>query len=189
MKPCNLSCFASLVILLTASACCDSSLATSTEPSVTTAINELESRVARDGSFTFRSWEGKSIGMDSDTEITFLPNQTVHMTEYGYVVTGYKGMYRINSKGEVTAKFDDFKHEWPIMLLQKDSISLLLRPKDSLDFVMETGVARQSRAAKEAIGPSDRCPQARKLRYGVGSARINEKGQDHFLVPQVTQKG
>lgn len=136
MKPCNLSCFASLAILLTALAGCDSSLATSTEPSVTTAINELESRVARDGSFTFRSWEGKSVGMDSDTELTFLPNQTVHMTEYGYVVTGYKGIYRINSKGEVTAKFDDFKHEWPIMLLQKDSISLLLRPKNGLDFVM-----------------------------------------------------
>lgn len=136
MKPCNLSCFASLTILLTALAGCDSPLATSTEPSVTRAINELESRVARDGSFTFRSWEGKSIGMDSDTELTFLPNHTVHVTEYGYVVTGYKGMYRIDSKGEVTAKFDDFKHEWPIMLLQKDSISLLLRPKNGLDFVM-----------------------------------------------------
>lgn len=74
--------------------------------------------------------------MDSDTELTFLTNQTIYMTEYGYVITGYKGMYRINSKGEVTAKFDDFKHEWPIMLLQKDSISLLLRPKNGLDFVM-----------------------------------------------------
>lgn len=125
-----------LVILLTVMAGCNSASASAAESSVTTAISELESRIARDGSVTFRSWEGRKIGMDSDTEITFLSNQTAHMTEYGFVVTTYKGTYRINPKGEVTGKFDAFKPEWPIMLLRKDSISLLLRPKNGKDFVM-----------------------------------------------------
>lgn len=136
MTPYNRALLGSFVILLVVLAVCNSTSAASTEPSVTTTIAELESRIARAGSVTFRSWEGKLIGMDSDTEITFFPNQTAHMTEYGYVVTSYMGTYHINPKGEVMAKFDDFNHEWPIMLLQKDSISLLLRPKKGQDFVM-----------------------------------------------------
>jgi len=71
---CNLPCFARFVVLIAALIGCDFALATSTEPSATTAIAELESRVAKDGAITFRSWGGEWIGMDSDTEITFRPN-------------------------------------------------------------------------------------------------------------------
>ncbi len=122
-----------LVIFLVTLVVCSPALATSTEPSVTAAITELENRVTRDGSVTFRSFEGKWVGTDIDTEITFLPNRVAHVMEYGYVRTGYKGTYSINSKGEVTASFHNTKREWPVMLLQKDSISLLLRPKGSPD--------------------------------------------------------
>jgi len=124
-------------ILLTVLAGCHSVLATATDSSVATAIAELENRVAGDGSVTFRSFEGKWIGTDIDMEIKFLPDHTVHMTQYGYVRTGYEGTYHINSKGEVTAEF--VGREWPIMLLQKDSISLLLRPKGSSDCLVGKG--------------------------------------------------
>jgi hypothetical protein len=102
-----------------------------------TVVSDLNDRIAKDGLLTFRSWSGKLLRTDSDTEITFLPEQRVHMTEYGFVVNSYDGSYRIDASGEVTAKFEDFRHEWPVMLLQKDSTSLLLRPKDpKVGFVM-----------------------------------------------------
>jgi len=99
------------------------------------------------------------------------------MKEYGYVVTSYKGTYRINSNSEVTVRFDDFKHEWPIMLLQKDSISLLLRPKNGPDFVMGNRGGATTRGAKEAIGPSDRCPPA-KIHTARGSASERPHNQE-----------
>ena len=105
-------------------------------PAAALALDELESRVAKDGSLTFRSWNGKLIGMDSDTEITFLPNRVVHMTEYGYTPISYKGTYSVDAKGEVKAKFNRFNHEWPVMLVQKDSASLLLSAKSGPEFVM-----------------------------------------------------
>ena len=102
-----------------------------------TVFSDLNDRIAKDGLITFRSWSGKLLRMDSDTEITFLPEQRVHMTEYGYVVNSYEGSYGIDASGEVTAKFEGFRHEWPVMLLQQDSTSLLLRPKDArISFVM-----------------------------------------------------
>src|SRR5438132_5237668 len=80
-----------------------------------TVFSDLNDRIAKDGLITFRSWSGKLLRMDSDTEITFLPEQRVHMTEYGYVVNSYEGSYRIDASGEVTAKFEGFRHEWPVM--------------------------------------------------------------------------
>jgi len=105
-------------------------------PAAAPALDELESRVAKDGSLTFRSWNGKLIGMDNDTEITFLPNRVVHMTEYGYTPISYKGTDSVDAKGEVKAKFNGFNHEWPVMLVQKDSASLLLSAKSGPGFVM-----------------------------------------------------
>jgi hypothetical protein len=102
--------------------------------SAVAALNEL---ITKNGLVTFRAWNGKRVGMDADTEITFLPEQRVHMTEYGYGVYSYEGSYRIDANGEVTSKFEGFGHEWPVMLLQQDSTSLLLRPKDpKTGFVM-----------------------------------------------------
>jgi len=100
-------------------------------------VSNFNDRIAKDGLLTFRSWSGKLLRTDSDTEITFLPEQRVHMTEYGYVVNSYDGSYRIDASGEIMTKFEDFRHEWPVMLLQQDSTSLLLRPKDpKVGFVM-----------------------------------------------------
>src|SRR2546427_12171191 len=54
-------------------------------------VSNFNDRIAKDGLLTFRSWSGKLLRTDSDTEITFLPEQRVHMTEYGYVVNSYDG--------------------------------------------------------------------------------------------------
>jgi hypothetical protein len=45
-------------------------------------------RIKLIGSITFRSWGGKWIGTDCDTEITFLAGHEVIMTEYGNGVLG-----------------------------------------------------------------------------------------------------
>jgi hypothetical protein len=75
--------------------------------------------------------------MDADTDLTFLPGGSAHMFEYGFAMSGYHGTYRINDKGEVTMQFPSFGHTWPIMILRRDSSSLLLQPKASgNDFVM-----------------------------------------------------
>jgi hypothetical protein len=95
-----------------------------------TVVPALKDLIAKEGSVTFRSWNGKLFGRDSDTDITFLPEHRVRMIEYGYVMNSYDGTYVLDTNGEVRTKFDHFGHEWPVMILQQDSVSLLLRPKD-----------------------------------------------------------
>ena len=100
-------------------------------------VPALKDLIAKKGSITFRSWSGKLLETDSDTDITFLSDQRVRVIEYGYVVNSYEGSYVIEKNGEVTVKIKGFGHEWPVMLLKQDSTSFLLRPKDpKIDFVM-----------------------------------------------------
>jgi len=94
-------------------------------------VSELHDRIQQNGSVTFRSWNGKWIGTDCDTEITLLPDQVAYMHEHGYSVSGYRGTYEIEPDGQVTIDFSGYGHEWPVMLLQRDSTSLLLKRKDS----------------------------------------------------------
>ena len=99
--------------------------------------SDLDAAIDKNGVITFRSWNGKWIGMDADTHLTFLPGRRVHMTEFGYAVNAYDGTYTINDRAVVTASFDKFKHGWPVMILKRDSKSLLLVPQDSRNtFVM-----------------------------------------------------
>ena len=118
-----------------------------------TAVEELESRIAKHGSVTFRSWNGQHLGMDSDTDIIFMPNRIVHMTEYGYVSGDYKGIYRVDRNGEVNAKFTGYNHEWPVMLLRKDSVSLLLDARSGSGFVMGNGGGAYIPAGKGGYWP------------------------------------
>jgi hypothetical protein len=106
----------------------------STKEVAVTTFNDL---IAKDGMITFGAWNGKRVGMDADTDITFLPEGRAHMNEYGYVWNVYEGSYHVDANGEITVKFKEFKREWPVMLLQQDSTSLLLQPKDpKTGFVM-----------------------------------------------------
>jgi hypothetical protein len=97
---------------------------------------ELDALIAKQGSATFRSWNGKWIGMDGDTDLTFLPGGAVHMFEYGDGVASYAGTYAIDPNGNVTVQLPTFGHEWPAMSLGKDSTSMLLVPKEGGGFVM-----------------------------------------------------
>ena len=50
-------------------------------PQPATVADEFE-RLCRDhGSITFRSWNGRTLRMDSDTELTFYPAGRAHMFE------------------------------------------------------------------------------------------------------------
>jgi len=86
---------------------------------------------------TFRSFGGKWIGMDGDTDLTFLPNGAVHMFEYGDAVTGYYGTYAFDPGGNITLQLPTFGHGWPVMSMRKDATSLLfVAARDGNDLVM-----------------------------------------------------
>lgn len=88
------------------------------------------------GSITFRSWNGQALRIDGDTELTFYPDQTVHMFEWGYSLSSYRGTYRVCGDCLVLC-FTDFGWQWPAMVCYRENSALLLRPRDSaVDFVM-----------------------------------------------------
>jgi len=93
------------------------------------AMAEFDWQLHTRKSITFRSWNGVKLGMDADTDLTFLPNGKAHMFEYGFSLIAYHGTYHINELGGVTVNFPTYKHAWPLMQLRKDSKSLLLEPK------------------------------------------------------------
>ena len=66
--------------------------------------------------------------MDGDTEITFFPGDVVFLTEYGYAVIRYKGTYTIDPSGQIKMQLKKYRHEWPVMVLERDDVSLRLRP-------------------------------------------------------------
>jgi hypothetical protein len=102
-----------------------------------TVVSEFHDRIEKNSSITFRSWNGKAIRKDSDTEITFFANGVAHMFEWGYALTSYTGTYRIQSDGRISVQFNHFDNDWPDMILERDTTSLLLRPaKGDVGFVM-----------------------------------------------------
>jgi hypothetical protein len=99
-----------------------------TAPATYASATDLDALIAKQGSVTFRSFDGKWIGRDGDTDLTFLPKAAVHMFEYGVGVSGYHGTYAIDPRGNITLQLPTFGHAWPVMLLQRDATSLLLVP-------------------------------------------------------------
>ena len=142
-----LRCIAMFILALASASGCGRPDGPPTTASPAIARAQLRDRIAAAGSVTFRSWDGKWIGLDSDTEITFLPDQAIHMTEYGDGVSHFKGRSRIDPSGQITLLWEDFGHEWPVMILERDATSLRLRPSDSdQGFVMgdRSGATLQS---------------------------------------------
>jgi len=102
----------------------------------TAAVAAFRDRARTNGSITFRSWNGQALRMDSDTELTFYPDGSVHMFEWGFGLMAYSGSYRYPD-GRVIVSFQEFEHGWPVMVIDRDEASLLLRPKDPhQEFVM-----------------------------------------------------
>jgi hypothetical protein len=91
-------------------------------------VADIQQLIITRGSVTFRSSSGKLIGMDGDSDLTFLPAGQMHMTEYGFAVTEYRGTYSISTDGIVTARFPTFGDKWPDMALNRDATSLFLMP-------------------------------------------------------------
>jgi hypothetical protein len=86
--------------------------------------------LTKQGGVAFLSWNGKLIGMDGDTNVTFLPRGAIQMTEYGYTVKSYEGTYQLDADGVMSLQLKGFKGGWPVMVLERDEKSLILRPKD-----------------------------------------------------------
>jgi len=94
-----------------------------TGPKVTVAFQE---QLENDGEVVYRSFGGKWIGMDGDTDLYFGPENRVVMTEYGAVVSAYEGTFEISRDGEMTTHFPDCPFKWPTMLIGKDEQSFVL---------------------------------------------------------------
>jgi len=89
----------------------------------------FEDLLRRDGALTFRSWEGKRIGMDCDTDLRFFPGGKLEMVECGLGVVQYEGTYRLDFDGLLTTKFEGYDR-WPVMRLGSDERSLVLSRSD-----------------------------------------------------------
>jgi len=90
----------------------------------------FEKRLHDNGSVTFRSWNGKAHRMNSDTELTFLPNNVAQMLEWRLSVVHYDGTYHLDRDGHITASFDDYQAKWPVTVCELQNDTLLLRPID-----------------------------------------------------------
>src|SRR5665213_1647119 len=107
-------------------------------PPVRVLNSAFQEQIEHDGSLTFRSWNGRRLGMDDDTELRFLPNAKVEMIEYGFGVRGYRGTYQLDDAGKLTTDFEQLEHPWPAMLLERDDKSLILLRGDGMN-VLPTG--------------------------------------------------
>lgn len=86
----------------------------------------------------FRSWNGRWIGTDCDTEIELHPNGIAVLIEYGYAVNKYDGTYSVNelsnndnNESELCLTFPEYEGEWPPMAVYREGSDLLLIPTDS----------------------------------------------------------
>jgi hypothetical protein len=126
-------------LVIAAAAGCGSPADVPAQKPVSGPVPEFQGHIQRNGSITFRSWNGKALHMDSDTEMTFFPNNAVHMFEWGFTLASYSGRYEIQPSGRITMQLKGFNERWPEMLLDRDATSLLLRPADAgQGFVMGT---------------------------------------------------
>jgi hypothetical protein len=104
---------------------------------VTPAAADFQERLDRAGVVTFRSWNGRALRMDSDTELVFFRDGSVGMLEYGYALSRYRGTFSVDSRGRISVRFQGFRGTWPDMVLERDAGVLRLRPADAKNtFVM-----------------------------------------------------
>lgn len=95
---------------------------------VSAAVSAFQGRIATSGAAVFRSNDGKAYRMDNDTELVFQKDE-VHMLLYGLALADCRGTYDLAADGRLVTKFEHC--ELPVMTLEGESDSLLLRPERS----------------------------------------------------------
>jgi len=68
--------------------------------------------------------------MDSDTELTFFPDDSAHMFEWGFTLQAYRGAYHVHADGCAVARFTGFDQPWPVMVVYREGDAWMLRPWD-----------------------------------------------------------
>ena len=81
--------------------------------------------------YVFVSRRGVSYGMDSDSSIEFRSNGRARLTEAGYVVNTYEGVYSMNENGVISVNLARYKSQWPKMVLRRDGQDFLLFREDA----------------------------------------------------------
>ena len=108
---------------------CQSAGSIRAEKTTSAAVSAFQNYIQSKGSITFRSWNGKALRMDSDTELVFFQNSSVYMLEWGITLTRYSGTYQVQPNGQIKIQLINFERkDWPDMVLESDLDSLLLRP-------------------------------------------------------------
>lgn len=74
--------------------------------------------LSKQNEVTFVSRAGKMYGMDSDTVLTFLPGRKVRLTEYGYSVAVFEGVFTTETEGSISLQLEKRRSPWPLMVLQ-----------------------------------------------------------------------
>jgi len=100
---------------------------TRTKSELVTGFNE---QLAKEGRIEFRSWNGKWIGTDCDTDIVLRSGGIVEVVEYADAIARYEGKFQLDNDGVVSLHFEGIQTRWPVLMLEKDAKSLILRPKD-----------------------------------------------------------
>jgi hypothetical protein len=98
--------------------------------SINTGVRELRERTANHGSATFRTWNGKRVGGDADAELTLFRDGSAHLFEWGLSGESLNGTYHVHPDGCVVVWIENFRTEWPVMVVYRDSDALRLRPLD-----------------------------------------------------------
>ena len=70
---------------------------------------EFNQSIAQRGKLTFLSFNGRWVGMDADTYLSFMPDGKAVMEECGVGVQDYEGTYQIDGDGIIKMNFDRFR--------------------------------------------------------------------------------
>src|SRR4051794_32968545 len=108
-------------------------------PAPTSGAREFQQLIADHGSATFRAWNGKRVGGDSDAELTFFPDGSAHLFDWGLSAQSLFGNYHVHPDGCVVVWIEDYRSEWPVMVVHRDPDALRLRPLNPpVDYREET---------------------------------------------------
>ena len=132
-----------IAILLTAG--CTQASRSSALPESAEAVDDpiaaIKDASASDGFISFRSWNGKWIGTDCDTEMELHSDGKAVLREYGYAIRTCVGTYAVTPAADeylprLTLQLNEYQNSWPKMVLYRDKSELLLMPSpDSTNFV------------------------------------------------------